>query len=156
MQQAVDNASAKPQMRHPLFGHEPAKRRLKSRKGFLNSVEPNGTESTRVALWEETIANLPTTALSISAKEELPPSADSSWAEWKCLNRLRSNTGRCKVTLKKWGYPDTEDVTCECEPQNMKRLLRCPLLEHECDAKDLAEFNDSTKDSVQLWLKHYI
>lgn len=96
--------------------------------------------------------------MSINAKEELPPGADSSWAEWKCLNRLRSGTGRCKVTLKKWGYLNTEDVTCVCgtEPQTMEHLLRCPLLEQECDAEDLAEFNDSAKDCVQLWLKHNI
>ena len=113
MQQAVDNASAKPQMRHPIFGHETAKRWLKSRKSFLNEVEPNGVESTRIALWEERIAHLPTTStISISAKEELPPGADLSCAEWKCLNGLRSGTGRCKVTLKKWGYLNNEDVTC--------------------------------------------
>ncbi len=35
----------------------------------------------------------------------LPPGADASWAEWKCLNRLRSGTRRCKkVSLKKWSF----------------------------------------------------
>ena len=97
--------------------------------------------------------------MSISANEELPPGADSSWTEWKCLNRLRTGTGRCKVNLKKWGYRMNEDVTCECgsEPQTMDHLLRCPLLEQECRATaDLAVFNDRAKNCVQLWLKHNI
>ena len=144
---------------HPLFSHKPAKRRLKSRKSFLNEVEPSGAENTRAALWEERLDNLPTTTtMSISAKEVLPPGADSSWAEWKCLNRLRSGVGRSKVTLKKWGYLDTEDVTCECgtAPQAMEHLLRCPLLGQQCKAEDLAEYNESAKDCAQLWLKHNI
>ena len=38
----------------------------------------------------------------ISVKEDLPPGADSSWPEWKCLNGLRSGTGYCRrnVILK--------------------------------------------------------
>ena len=50
--------------------------------------------------------------MSISANEELPPGADLSWTEWKCLNRLRTGTGHCKVNLKQWGY--RMNVTCEC------------------------------------------
>ena len=51
--------------------------------------------------------------------------------EWRCLNRLRTDTGRCKANLMKWGYRMTEDVTCECgsDPQTMDHLLRCPLLD---------------------------
>ena len=35
------------------------------------------------------------------------------------LNRLRSGTGRSRVTLKKWGYLNSDDITCVCgsEPQ---------------------------------------
>ena len=137
---------------HPLFGHEPAKRRLKSRKSFLNEVEPSGAANTRMTLWKQRLANLPTsTAMSIQVKEELPSGADLSWPEWKCLNRLRSGTGRCRVTLKKWGYLNSDDITCVCgsEPQTMKHLLRCPLLEQACDELDLAESNDTAKDCVQ-------
>ena len=51
-----------------------------------------------------------------------------------------------------------EDVTCICgsQPKTMEHMLRCPLLEKECDAQDLAEFNNSPKDCIQLWLKHNI
>ena len=116
--------------------------------------------------------------MSICAKEELPPGADSSWAEWKCLNRLRTGTGRCKVSLKKCGFLNNDDATCECgtEPQSrehlsrcplfmehllrcplfMEHLSRCPLLEHDCKAEDLAEYNECARNCVQLWLKHNI
>ena len=96
--------------------------------------------------------------MSMCAKEELPPGADSSWAEWKCLNRLRTGTGRCKVSLKKWGFLNNDDAMCECgtEPQSMEHLLRCPLLEHDCKAEDLAEYNKCARNCVQLWLKHNI
>ena len=52
----------------------------------------------------------------------------------------------------------TDDVTCVCgsAPQTMDHLLRCPLLEQECNADDLAENNDSAKSCVQFWLKHNI
>ena len=77
--------------------------------------------------------------MSMCAKEELPPGVDSSWEECKCLNRLRTGTGRCKISLKKWGFLKNGDATCECgtEPQFMEHLLRCPLLEHDCKAEAL-------------------
>ena len=45
--------------------------------------------------------------------------------------------------LQKWRYPENDDVT-------MEHLLRCPLLEQVCDAKDLAELNDTAEDCVQV------
>ena len=87
--------------RHPMYGHEPAKSRLKSRKSFLAAVEPDGELNTRETLWQDRVALLPsTTSMALLAREELPPGNESSWAEWKCLNRLRSGKGRCKVTLQ--------------------------------------------------------
>ena len=38
----------------------------------------------------------------------------------------------------------------------MEHLLRCPLLEHEYKAEDLAECNECARNYVQLWLKHSI
>ena len=96
--------------------------------------------------------------MALPAQEQLPPGANSNYAVWKCLNRLRSGKGRCKVTLQEWGYLKDADVTCVCrsEPQTMDHLLKCPLLNQECTAEDLAEFNDAAQDCVQLWLKHNI
>ena len=42
----------------------------------------------------------------------------------------------------------TEGATTTAHP------LRCPLLEHDCKAEDLAEYNECARNSVQLWLKH--
>ena len=127
-------------VRHPMHGHVPAKSRLKSRRSFLNKVEPNEAAYVRQTLWKErlAIANHPT-PLSTFVGEERPPGADASWTEWKCLNHCRSGTSRCKVTLTEWGYLE-DDLTCQCgsEPLIMNHLLRCPLLEKECTAQDLA------------------
>lgn len=146
--------------RHPLFGHVPAKSRLKSRKSFLKSVPPLGTPSTsseRVTRWEERLDNLPSaTTMELKASEALPPGADTNYAVWKCLNRIRSGVGRAKATLAKWGYLNDGDVVCDCgiEPQTMQHLLICPLLEQPCTASDLAEFNEKGQQCVQLWLNH--
>ena len=137
-QQSIDQ-------RHPLFGHVPAKSRLKSRKSFLKSVPPLGTPSTsseRVTRWEERLENLPPgTTMELKASETLPPGADTNYAMWKCLNRLRSGVGRAKATLAKWGHLNNGDTVCDCgtEPQTMQHLLICPLLEQPCTASDLAE-----------------
>ena len=79
---------------------------MKSRKSFLNTVHPGAkAENTRIALWKEKMPNLPRkVSMSMIASEYLPPGADSTWVEWKYLNRLRTGTGWCKETLKKWGY----------------------------------------------------
>ena len=37
----------------------------------------------------------------------------SLWVEWKCLDRLRTGTGQCKETLKKWGYLIATMLTAE-------------------------------------------
>ena len=145
--------------RHPLFGHAPATSRLKSRKSFLTSVEPNGGAHHREASWKERLASQPThMSTHMKANEELPPGADSSWSEWRCLNRLRSGVGRCKVTLKKWGYSVDADTTCQCgsEPRTMEHLLKCPLLDKECTPKDLADYTDCAKDCARHWLKYAI
>ena len=141
-----------------MHGHVPAKSRLKSRKSFLNAVEPDKAAYVREILRKERLANHPTPLSTfVGDKEELPPGADASWTEWRSLNRLRSGIGRSKVTLKEWGYLE-DDVTCQCcsEPQTLNHFLRCPLLEKECTSQDLAKFNDCARGCVQHWLKHDI
>ena len=144
--------------RHPLYGCVPAEGRLISRKSFLKCVTPleaTSVSSERVAIWEERLNNLPPSAtMEVRAGEALPPGAETGYAEWKCLNRLRAGVGRAKVTLAKWRYIDQAAVMCECgtEPQTMQHLMVCPRLEHPCTASDLAEYNDYGQRCVQLWL----
>ena len=107
--------------------------------------------------WEERLNKLPpATAMELKASEALPPGADTNYAVWKCLNRIRSGAGRAKATLCKWGYLNDNDAVCDCgtEPQTMQHLLSCPLLEQPCTAADLAEFNENGQRCVQLWLNH--
>ena len=131
-----------------------------SKKSFSNAVNPHAViEGIRSAYWTERLDNFPSrSSMSICAKEKLPPGADSRWAEWKCLNRLRTGTGGCKVSLKKRGFLNNDDVMWECgtEPQSMEHLMRYCLLEHECKAEDLAEYNECARNCVQLWLKRSV
>ena len=143
--------------RHPMFGHVPAESRLKSRTSFVTHVTPliPSATSERIKIWEKRLAKNPVKT-TVPASEDLPPGADSSWAVWKCLNRLRAGVGRCKANLNKWGYREDADITCDCgtAPQTMEHLLCCPQLEHTCTPKDLASFNENGKECVQFWLKH--
>ena len=91
--------------RHPLFNHAPAAHRLASEEGFLKSVEPlpaPTSESMRIAMWEERLSDLsPVSPMALNPCEEFPPGAERMWIEWKCLNRLRTGIGCCKVLLHK-------------------------------------------------------
>ena len=49
--------------------------------------------------------------MSISANEEVPPGADSSWNEWKCLNRFRTGTAPWQIEeIKKILLNDLKDL----------------------------------------------
>ena len=143
-------------VRHPLFNHALAAHRLASRESFLKSVEPLPTstsENMRVVMWEERLSDLsPVSPMSLNPCEELPPGAERTWTEWKCLNRLRTGKGRCKVLIHKWGYlKDNQDLNCNCgsELHTMQHLLQCPLLEQVCTAE---AYNDTVQKCVQHWL----
>ena len=58
----------------------------------------------------------------------------------------------CKLATAKYligstGYLDTVDHACLCdaEPLILGHLLKCPSLEQECKANDLAELNGFTR-----------
>ena len=88
----------------------------------------------------------------MTATEQLPPGAEAPWAEWKCLNRLRTQVGRCKANLKRWGYPDGENGLCECgAEQRMAHLLECPKLDEACGPMDLAAYNATVEKRSRFW-----
>ncbi|KAK9687031.1 hypothetical protein QE152_g36758 [Popillia japonica] len=85
--------------RHPLHQHEPAGRRLRSRKSFMarSHTLKGSIENNRVTRWTQqlTTRELP--------REEMAPGKHFPFAVWKSLNRLRTGEARCKTNLLKWG-----------------------------------------------------
>ena len=76
--------------RHPLFNQvlAVAANRMRSRKSFLNSVDPlsSSSKGTRISMWEERLPSFPPEIkMALNPKEELPPGSDTKWTEWKCL-----------------------------------------------------------------------
>ena len=64
------------------------------------------------------------------------------WTTWKALNRLRTQVGRSRVNMSKWGYSN-ETETCDCGiRQTMQHLLVCPMMNTACSPQDLTTAND--------------
>ena len=142
-------------LRHPLYGQLPARSRLKSRKSFLATTEPlcDDAVSTRMQLWKERLATEPASiSMELSPVEKLPPGTDAPWQNWRCLNRLRTGTGLCKVSMQRWGYTQDPPI-CDCghPQQTMQHLLDCPTLESKCSTQDLAEFNSRASACAMHW-----
>ena len=73
--------------------------------------------------------------LNISADLHLPAGAENPWTTWKALNRLRSQVGRSRVNMLKWGFSN-EQETCDCGiRQTMQHLLVCPMMDTACSSK---------------------
>ena len=140
--------------RHPCHDVELPQRRLKSRKSFLQSVQPL-TEPPHVArcrLWEER-RNIShhNGKLPLPTKEQLPLGQHQDWGTWKSLNRLRTGVGRCKANLRKWGYTQDDNISCDCGmPQTMGHLLQCPNREH-CNQDDLMAANERAVLCAKSW-----
>ena len=126
--------------RHPLNGHLGVVPRLKSRKSFIKCTEPIDTtaKAVRLKLCRERLEPLDASVhLNISADEHLPAGADYPWTTWKALNRLRTQVGRSRVNMSKWGYSN-ETETCDCGiRQTMHHILVCPMMNTACSPKDL-------------------
>ena len=76
---------------HSLFGHTPARRRLKSRRSFLTSVQPVHfpAKVVRVNEWKRRLEEKAHAGL-VNLYEDLATGHDSPWLNWRCLNRLRT------------------------------------------------------------------
>ena len=100
---------------HSLFGHTPARSRLKSRRSFLTSVQPVHfpAKVVRVNEWKRRLEEKAHAGL-VNLYEDLATGHDSSWLNWRCLNRLRTGYTCSKEQRKNWGYFNG-DTTCEWE-----------------------------------------
>ena len=140
--------------RHPLNGHLGVVPRLKSRKSFIRCTEPINTtaKAVRLKLWRERLEPLDASVhLIISADEHLPAGAYYPWTTWKALNRLRTQVGRSRVNMSKWGYSN-ETETCDCGiRQTMQHLLVCPMMNTACSPQDLTTANDIAIGCARHW-----
>ena len=77
--------------RHSLYSHEPVNKHLKSRNSFVHFVTPLDTNppAERMKAWTH---HLPS--------KDLCPGSETPWLHWKCLNRLRTGMGRCKLNME--------------------------------------------------------
>ena len=94
--------------RHPLNGHLGVEPRLKLRKSLIKCTEPINTTATaaRMELWRERLKPLDASVhRNISPDEHLPAGAKNPWTTCKELNRLRTQVGRSRVNMLKWGFP---------------------------------------------------
>ena len=130
--------------RHALDGHLGVVPRLKSRKSFIKCTEPinRAAKAARMELWRERPEPLDASVhLNISPDEHLPATAENPCTTWKALNRLRTQVGRSRVNMLKWGFSN-EQETCDCGiRQNMQHLLVCPMMDTACSPQDLATAN---------------
>ena len=140
---------------HSLFGHTPARRRLKSRRSFLTSVQPVHfpAKVVRVNEWKRRLEEKAHAGL-VNMYEDLATGHDSPWLNWRCMNRLRTGYTCSKEQRKKWGYFNG-DTTCECglATENTSHMLQCTLLAHPCTLDDLLEFNDTAQACIERWKK---
>ena len=140
--------------RHPLNGHLGVAPRLKSRKSFMTCTKPINTtaKAARLELWRNRLEPLDARVhLNISADEHLPAGADYPWTTWKALNRLRTQVGRSRVNMLKWGFSN-EQETCDCGiRQTMQHLLVCPMMDTACSPQDLTTANDIAIGCARHW-----
>ena len=145
------NQTCRERESHSLFGHKPARRRLKSRRSFLTCVQPVHFPSkvVRVNEWKRRLEEKAHAGL-VNLYEDLVTGHDSPWLNWRCLNRLRTGYTCGKEQRKKWGYFNG-DTTCECglATANTSHMLQCTLLAHLCTLDDLLEFNDTAHRAME-------
>ena len=141
--------------RHPLYGHNLPRKRLKSRNSFMHATDEliQSPPTRRLEQWSQHLQSVPH-RLPQTPSACLASGASGTWTEWRCLNRLRTKMGRCKHNLRKWKYTDENDTTCDCKEadQTMEHLLECPLRRQTCSLDDLMVYNDVAKECVRQWI----
>ena len=82
-------------------------------------------------------------AFNIKPVEVLAPGHQAPWKDWRCLNRLQTETVETRSTLAKWGFHNGPTL-CKCGTADdiAAHLLGCPLLSQKCSRVDLSAFNN--------------
>ena len=140
--------------RHPLNGHLGVVPRPKSRKSFIKCTQPINTtaKAARMELWRERLEPLDASVhFNISPDEHLPAGAENPWTTWNALNRLRTQVGRSRVNMLKWGFSN-EQETCDCGiRQTMQHLLACPMMDTACSPQVPATANGIAIGCAKHW-----
>ncbi|CAG9109778.1 unnamed protein product [Plutella xylostella] len=137
--------------RHPMHGFVLAPQRLPSRRSFMKCVDPLNTSQAqaRCALWRQKVS-LPTPF--VQPSENLPPGHKLPWETWKSLNRLRTQVGRSKDNMARWGFTDAQNLNCLCEaPQTMVHLTSCPACPYTCTREELMTATSGAVSVAQFW-----
>lgn len=149
---AMEKARQTDDLRHPLYGHKIPRARLKSRKSFMRVTQAAQDHPTvmKSDKWKEFHPPPPGF---ITPQEHLPPGHDLPWSVWKSINRLRTQVGRCRQNLCKWGMRDSCRTECDCGApmQSMLHLLSCPLCPTTCTRDDLIK---ATPNAIEV-AKYY-
>ena len=100
---------------------------------IIKSPEPINTTAKdarlELSLWRETLE-----PLEVSADEHLPDGTENPWTTWKALNRLRTQVGRSRVNMIKWGFSN-EQETCDCGIKQTRQHRVCPMMDTACSPK---------------------
>ncbi|KAK3874154.1 hypothetical protein Pcinc_020885 [Petrolisthes cinctipes] len=81
--------------RHPLYGYQKIRRRLKSRNSFVttNGLGNRKPLEDRLELWKDANQLLPSDCIP-EPSESLPPGSSFCRKDWVALNRARAKVGR--------------------------------------------------------------
>ena len=108
---------------HSLFGHRPARSRLKSRRSFLTSIQPIHFPAKigRVNKWKRRLEEKAHAGL-VNLYEDLDTGHDSPWLNWRCMNRLNTLVAKNK---ERSGDISTETQHVNAGCQQRARLTCC-------------------------------
>ena len=138
-------------IRHPLCGHIPPRRRLPSRSSFMTaeSLDPDLSAQYRTNKWSEW-DSYDSNAVQ-SPIEELPTGTDLPRKDWVTLNRARAKVGKTASSLHKWNIAPTSECPCGEPKQTMQHILTECTLGPVCTDRDLIRCNRNAK----AWISHW-
>lgn len=138
--------------RHPLYGHQELRRRLKSRRSFVttNGLGQQKPSEDRLEQWREADRLLLNESLP-EPSENLPPGSSFSRKDWIALNRARVRVGKTGDNLNKWGLRESTACPCGEQIQTMDHILRGCTLGPICSNQDLLEANHAALRWIQRW-----